>query len=258
MTDLLERILGSKREEVAQLRGLRLPEPGPLVPAELKRRPGEPLKLIAEIKFRSPSAGALSRALSVAERARSYESAGATMVSVLCDGPFFDGSFAHLAEARAACSLPLLCKDFVIDEVQLDAARAYGASAVLLIVRCLDDRALGSLITGARARGLLPVVEVTSEAESARALAAGADTIGVNARDLNTLAMAPERAAAVLESLPQGVARAWFSGLKEPDALSARTFALADAALIGEGLMRQDDPGPLLRRFVQSAQHELA
>jgi len=258
VTDLLDRILQSKREELARLRARRLPTPGPLVPVDLKRRPGEPLKLIAEIKLRSPSAGVLSRSLSVAERARVYESAGATMVSVLCDEPFFDGSFDHLAEARASCALPLLCKDFVIDEVQLDSARAYGASAVLLIVRCLDDPTLGRLIAGARERGLLPVVEVTSEPEAVRALGAGADTIGVNARDLNTLAMAPERAAAVLESLPQDLTRAWFSGLRDPDALAGPAFAHADAALIGEGLMRQDDPGPLLRRFVQSARRGLA
>lgn len=258
MTGLLDRIVATKREEIAALRGRRLPTPGKVIPAELKRRPGDPLRLIAEIKRRSPSAGALSTALSVAERAAAYQEAGATMVSVLCDAAFFDGSFEHLAEARAACGLPLLCKDFVLDEVQLDFARAFGASAVLLIVRCLTDPELQRLIAGARERGLLPVVEITSAAEAERALALEADCVGVNARDLDTLAMDRERAGAVLGALPSSLTRAWFSGLKDPAALSDPIYQAADAALIGEGLMREDDPGPLLRRFVQTAQTSVA
>lgn len=257
MTGLLDRILEAKRSEITALRGRRLPSPGPVPVARLARGAQDPLRLIAEIKLRSPSAGPLSRALSVAERARAYERGGATMISVLCDAPFFDGSFEHLAQARAASSLPILCKDFVLDEIQLDAARAFGASAVLLIVRCLADPDLARLIGAARARELLPVVEVTSEAEVERALGAGADCVGVNARDLDTLAMDAERAARVLACLPQGVARAWFSGLKNPSALCESPIAQADAALIGEGLMREDDPEPLLRRFVQAARSGL-
>jgi indole-3-glycerol phosphate synthase len=257
MTGLLQRIVSSKREEITTLRGRRLPTPGKLIPADLARRPGDPLRLIAEIKRRSPSAGALSTVLSVADRALSYQRAGAHMVSVLCDAAFFDGSFEHLAEARAACDLPLLCKDFVLDEVQLDAARAYGASAVLLIVRCLGDTELERLILGARARELLPIVEITTREEAERALGAGADCIGVNARDLDTLEMDSERAATVLRDLPAELTRCWFSGLKEPTALADPIYRAVDAALLGEGLMRQDDPGPLLRRFVQAAQHGL-
>jgi indole-3-glycerol phosphate synthase len=258
MTGLLERIVLAKREEVVALRGRRLPTPGKVIPADLKRRPGDPLRLIAEIKRRSPSAGALSTALSVAERAVAYQEAGATMVSVLCDPAFFDGSFEHLAEARAACALPLLCKDFVVDELQLDFARAYGASAVLLIVRCLTDSELERLIAGAAARELLPIVEVTSLEEAERALGAGAQCVGVNARDLDTLVIDRERAARVLEALPETLTRAWFSGLKDPAALKEPIYQAADAALIGEGLMREDDPGPLLRRFVQTAQTGVA
>src|SRR5690606_41444232 len=89
----------------------------------------EPLHLICEIKNKSPSAGVLSTHLSITERARQYEKSGASMISVLCDGPFFDGSFEHLLKAREGCALPLLCKEFVVDECQLDAAQAYGASA---------------------------------------------------------------------------------------------------------------------------------
>lgn len=252
MAGVLDRILSAKRGEIERLRGRSLPPAPPLVRADL-RREGGPLKLIAEIKRRSPSAGALSTTLSVSERARAYERGGATMISVLCDEPFFDGSFEHLAAARAATSLPLLCKDFILDEVQLDVARANGASAVLLIVRCLDDAALGRLIEAATQRELLPIVEVTSESESARALGAGARTIGVNARDLDTLEMDRARASRVLGALPSGVTRAWFSGLKEPSDLDDLVFAEADCALLGEGLMRKDDPEPLLRQFVDAA-----
>lgn len=258
VTGLLDRIIGAKRLEIEELRRRPLPQPGPIVPLDLRRAAHEPLKLIAEIKLRSPSAGALSTVLGVADRARAYERAGATMVSVLCDHTFFDGSFEHLQSARAATSLPLLCKDFVLSEVQLDAARAFGASAVLLIVRCLDDEALERLIHEAEARQLLPIVEVTSEAEAERALGAGATTIGVNSRDLDTLEMDAERARRVLEALGPGVTRAWFSGLKQPSQLTDPIFDAADAALIGEGLMRQDDPEPLLRSFVQSARSRLA
>src|SRR5688572_27690467 len=125
VTGLLDRILATKRGELDGLRRKRLPTPGSVVPALLKRGPGEPLRLIAEVKLRSPSAGPLSTVLNVADRARAYERAGATMVSVLCDATFFGGAFEHLAEARAATKIPLLCKEFVIDEVQLDAARAF-------------------------------------------------------------------------------------------------------------------------------------
>lgn len=252
MAGLLDRILAAKRTEIELLRGRPLPPPPPLVRADL-RRSGGPLKLIAEIKRRSPSAGALSTVLSVPERAQAYEQGGATMISVLCDAPFFDGSFEHLAAARAATRLPLLCKDFVLDTVQLDAARAYGASAVLLIVRCLDDEGLRQLIEGAVTRELLPIVEVTSEQEAERALRAGARTIGVNARDLDTLEMDRGRAARVLGALPADIVRAWFSGLKSPEDLADPVFAEADCALLGEGLMRQDAPEPLLRRFVRAA-----
>src|SRR6185295_18463364 len=132
---------------------------------------------------------------SAGARARVYEQAGAAMLSVLTDAEFFDGAFEHLTQARAACALPILCKDFVLDEVQLDAARAFGADAVLLIVRCIEGEArLAELIAAARARQLEPLVEIASDAETRQALDAGAELIGVNARDLDTLAIDVARA----------------------------------------------------------------
>lgn len=251
---VLDKIIESKRQELPALRKRRLPPPPRLVPpVRLKRDNAEALALICEIKRRSPSAGELSRALSVAQRAKVYEAAGASMLSVLCDGPFFDGDFKHLSEARQGCSLPLLCKEFVIDECQLDAAQAYGASAVLLIVRCLDDSQLSHLISAAERRQLTPLVEVFSETEAQRGLDSGATFMGVNARDLDTLVMDTERAQRIVNSLPADITVAHLSGVKTPDDVTAVAQGRADAALIGEVLMRQDEPGELLTKLSESA-----
>lgn len=252
MSGVLERILAKKREELPALRARSLPSGPERRPVSLRRRNGA-IRLIAEIKFKSPSAGPLSRTMSVTERARAYERGGASMISVLCDQSFFDGSFEHLAEARAACSLPLLCKEFVIDEVQLDAAVAYGADAVLLIVRCLSPDRLGALTSAARERGLEPFVEVVNEDESRMALDAGATLVGFNARDLDTLAMDASRAARVLGELPSGVTRVHLSGIRVPEDVQRVAKSPADAALIGETLMRQDDPEPVLRTLVAAS-----
>jgi len=248
-TGILAKILAKKAEEVAQLRRSHLPAgPGPR--RFSLRRAHQQIQLISEIKFRSPSAGPLSTELSVTERARAYERGGASMVSVLCDESFFSGSFAHLAEARSACALPLLCKEFVIDEVQLDAAVAYGADAVLVIVRCVTPDRLGVLVREARARKLEPFVEVVNEEESRLALDAGATLVGVNARDLDTLEMDAERTARVLSTLPSEVTRVHLSGIRQPEDVARLASSPADAALIGEVLMRRADPEPLLRELV--------
>ncbi len=249
---VLARILDQKRAELPALRALKLPAPpGPR--AFSLRRANSGLKLIAEIKFRSPSAGALSTALSVGERARAYQRAGASMVSVLCDTSFFDGAFTHLAEARSACELPLLCKEFVIDESQLDAAVAYGADAVLLIVRCLSEERLNQLTRAARERKLEPFVEVVSDDESKMAVAAGASLIGVNARDLDTLVMDATRPARMLAELPASATRVHLSGIARPEDVQRVAGSVADAALIGEALMREAQPEARLRTLVAEA-----
>jgi indole-3-glycerol phosphate synthase len=249
----LARILAAKRRELEQLKRAALPDPPALRPIALARSAHEPLRLIAEIKRRSPSAGTLSTALGVAERAKRYAEAGAAMISVLTDREFFDGSFEHLLQAKDATELPILCKDFVVDETQLDAARAFGADAVLLIVRCLEPARLNALVTGARARGLEPIVEVVTQPEAELALAAGARSIGVNARDLDTLEMDAGRARRVLEALPRDVAALHFSGLRRPEDVAEAAATRADAALVGEALMRLDDPHPLLADMVSAA-----
>ena len=269
---VLARIVAEKRAEVA--RGLPRPSaaarPVGHVPidvvARLRRaRPADPLRLVAEIKFASPSAGPLSCALSAAERAVAYAEAGAAMVSVLCDAPFFAGSYAHLAEARAALDaagfgIPLLAKEFVVDAAQIACARAHGADAVLIIVRLLDPAAaaddpasLSALVAAARRHGLEPLVEVTDDEELARALEADGTLIGVNARDLDTLVMDAARAAGVVAQIPGDRVALHLSGLRDETAVGEVAGGRADGALLGEALMRVDDPGPLLRRLVARA-----
>lgn len=247
---MLQEILRNKRDELEALRRRRLPPPPALRPVTLRRDAGTPLRLIAEIKRRSPSAGALSTELGVAERARAYEQAGAHMISVLCDVKYFDGAYEHLELARSATSLPILCKEFVLDEAQLDAARAYGADAVLLIVRCLTPARLAELVNAAETRGLVPLVEVHGPTEMQTALDAGARVVGVNARDLDTLKLDADQARHVLRALPESVCRVHLSGLHTPAQVAEVARSKVDAALVGESLMRAADPTELLRSMV--------
>jgi indole-3-glycerol phosphate synthase len=249
---MLEEILHNKRLELSELRRERLPAPPELRTVQLRRTSGQPLKVIAEIKRRSPSAGPLSRVLGIGERARAYERGGAHMISVLCDAKYFDGAYAHLGQARLATSLPILCKEFILDEVQLDAARAHGADAVLLIVRCVSATRLRELLQAAAERGLAALTEVYTPREVPVALDAGAELIGVNARDLGSLVMDASRAHEILSALPDWVARVHLSGIRSEEQLLEVARSRADAALIGECLMREDDPTALLERLVRA------
>jgi indole-3-glycerol phosphate synthase len=208
--------------------------------------------------MKSPSAGELSSALDAAARALAYAREGASMVSVLVDGPFFGGAWTDLADARArldaaGLGTPLLAKEFVLDEVQIRAAHAAGADAILLIARIVAPEELARLASCARAVGLEALVEVMDERELESALAAGARVVGVNARDLDTLDMDAARTARVLAGIPAGTVAVHLSGLKSPRAVEEAAATRADAALIGEALMREADPAPLLREMLASA-----
>jgi indole-3-glycerol phosphate synthase len=260
---VLERILASKRSEVEALRSRpRAPSPRatlePLDVLAALRRGAGPLRLLAEVKLRSPSAGPLSRALTPEARALAYAEAGAATVSVLCDRPFFDGGWEHLSAARAALdaagrAVPLLAKEFVVDERQVLEARDRGADAVLLIARIVDAPALARLARTARDEGLEPMVEVIDERELEAALHADARLVGVNARDLDTLAMDAARTARVLAAIPATVVAVHLSGLRDPGDIARVAGSRADAALVGEALMRDDDPRPRLRALVDAA-----
>jgi indole-3-glycerol phosphate synthase len=224
----------------------------------LRRAPGAALRVIAEVKLRSPSAGPLSRALSPAARAVAYAEAGASMVSVLCDARFFDGAWEDLEASRASLdaagrAVPLLAKDFVVDERQVEEARDRGADAVLLIARIVSRSRLVELADAARAAKIEPLVEVVDEAEVEAAIAARAQVIGVNARDLDTLTIDGARSARVLAAIPREAVAVHLSGLRSDADVAAIARARPDAALIGEALMRQDDPRTLLAAMVLAA-----
>lgn len=261
MTGVLDRIVASKRHEVEALLERAIPRSA-RVPLDatraLRRGPGDPLRLICEHKKKSPSAGALSRTLGPAERALAYAEAGAAMISVLTDGPFFDGSWDDLVAIRSALDAaghhtPLLAKEFVLHERQIAMAQASGADAVLLIVRILEGDALPTLVVHARALGLEPLVEVATEDEVERAVAAGATLVGVNARDLDTLAMDAERASRVLAAIPASCVPLYLSGLKGDTDVRRVASSRAHGALVGETLMREEDPRPLLRAMLAAA-----
>jgi indole-3-glycerol phosphate synthase len=261
---LLADILATKRAEVAELRalprapGARATRATMDVVGALRRPPGRPLRLIAEVKLRSPSAGSLSRALTPAARAMAYAEAGAAMVSVLCDRRYFDGSWTDLAACRthldaAGRHVPLLAKEFVIDERQIEEARDRGADAVLLIARIVSRAQLADLARVARAEGIEPLVEVVDESELDAAIEAQARVIGVNARDLDTLVMDAARTTRVLAAIPPEVVAVHFSGLRSSADVATVARDRAEAALVGEALMRQDDPRPLLTSMVGQA-----
>lgn len=263
MSGVLQSIVDSKRAEVHRLRHrtcyTRVPGgPRKNVAASLRRADGEPLRLIAENKRKSPSAGALSTALGTGARAVRYAESGASMVSILCDEPFFGGSWDDVVEARSALvaagyDIPVLAKEFVIDERQLREATACGADAVLLIARILDRTKLRELFAQAAALGLESLVEVMTEEELAAAVDAGASIIGVNARDLDTLVMDAERAARVLAAIPPTCIPLYLSGVKGPEDVKRIASTRAHAALVGETLMRTDDPREALAAMVRAA-----
>lgn len=200
------------------------------------------LGVIAEVKRRSPSKGDLAPNLDAAELARSYGAGGATCLSVLTDQRFFGGSPDDLAAARGAVPMPVLRKDFTVSPHDVADARLMGADCVLLIVAALSDGELADLAGLARDLGLDALVEAHDEAEIDRALAAGADLVGVNQRDLVTFEVDTERAVRVVAHLPAGVVRVAESGITGPDDAAALREAGYHAVLVGESLVRSGDP----------------
>jgi indole-3-glycerol phosphate synthase len=197
--------------------------------------------VIAEVKRRSPSKGDLAAALDPAALARAYERGGATCLSVLTDTEFFGGSPDDLRAARAATGLPVLRKDFTVGAVDVCDARVMGADAVLLIAAALDDDELVELHTLALDIGLDALVEVHDEAELDRAVAAGAQLIGVNQRDLVTFAVDNDRAVRVGRAIPDTVVRVAESGVRGPDDAAALAAAGFHAVLVGELLVTAGD-----------------
>jgi indole-3-glycerol phosphate synthase len=200
------------------------------------------LAVIAEVKRRSPSAGPLRPELDPAALARAYAAGGATCLSVLTDASSFGGSVADLTTARAAGARPVLRKDFTVSERDVVDTRRMGADAVLLIAAALDDAELAAFAALAADLGLDALVEVHDEAELARALAVGATLVGVNQRDLVTFAVDTGRAVRVAPAMPAGVVRVAESGVRDRDDAARLAEAGYHAVLVGESLVRADDP----------------
>jgi indole-3-glycerol phosphate synthase len=261
--DLLEAIVAATRSRVAAAQAR---EPRAALEARaMARRPDgaafaaalsrpDRVNVIAECKRRSPSRGVLRAAYEPVAIAKGYERAGAAAISVLTEPGFFDGSLQHLESIRGAVSVPLLRKDFIVDEYQLLEARAAGADAILLIVAALDDGSLARLAAAAAELGLAALVEVHDAGECDRALACGARILGVNNRNLRTLEVNLEASHAIASRLPAGVIAISESGLKTPDDLRTMTGLGYRAFLIGERFMVAPDPGAALAELLASSE----
>jgi indole-3-glycerol phosphate synthase len=251
--DVLQAILRSTREQVRQ-RMLKEPQqrleervaerPHPWAREHRFRgalaRPG--LSVIAEFKRRSPSAGELRAGSSVREVVSAYQRGGASALSVLTETEHFDGSLEDLRAARAASDLPILRKDFIVDPYQLYEASAASADAILLIVAALEDRELARLHALAWELGLDVLVEVHDRAELARALALRPSIVGVNNRDLRDFSVDVRRSLDLLAEMPAGITVVSESGIAAPAQLNELERAGVDAVLIGESLMRAENP----------------
>jgi indole-3-glycerol phosphate synthase len=224
----------------ADLRAIVTAAPPTRDPMPAFRAPG--LSVIAEVKRRSPSKGDLADIPDPAALARAYAEGGADAISVLTEARRFNGSLEDLRVVRAAVDTPLLRKDFIVTEYQLLEARAAGADLVLLIVAALDDATLHALHDAARALDLTVLVEVHDEDEIARALAAGAELVGVNARNLKTLEVDPDTFGRLVGLLPETVVKVAESGIAGPDDAARYASEGADVVLVGEALVKDGDP----------------
>jgi indole-3-glycerol phosphate synthase len=207
--------------------------------------------VIAEVKRRSPSAGSIREDLDPLERAVLYGTNGAAAISVLTDEPYFGGSMADLTAAAERAVVPVLRKDFILDELQILEARAAGASAVLLIVRALDRSRLGDLMTCATAAGLDALVEVHSLGELDTALTAGAAIIGVNSRDLDTFKIDTVAAWKIIRQVPPDRIAVAESGISRQSDVARAAEAGADAVLVGTALSQAASPQGLLRELTR-------
>ncbi|MDF1628942.1 MAG: indole-3-glycerol phosphate synthase TrpC [Alcanivoracaceae bacterium] len=257
---VLDRILLRKQEEVAQRLKVKSleqiqqqareqsPARGFIRALQSKLDQGLPA-VIAEVKKASPSKGVIREHFVPAEIAASYEKGGAACLSVLTDRDFFQGHEDYLQQARAACSLPVLRKDFTIDPYQVWEARAIGADCILLIVAALEDDTMAELYAAANEAGLDTLVEVHTGEELDRALKLGAPMIGINNRDLHTFELSLENTFKLLDRVPEDRLLVTESGILDPTDVAAMRQRQVNSFLVGEAFMRAVDPGAELKRF---------
>lgn len=260
MSDILERIVAVKREEVAKAKSSR--DLATLRAAARERRDvrgfeqalrrrvtqGQPA-VIAEIKKASPSKGVLREHFVPAEIAASYGRHGAACLSVLTDERFFQGSAAYLHDARSACDLPALRKDFIVDEYQVHESRALGADCILLIVACLADSQMAEFESCAHELGMAVLVEVHDEAELERALKLKTPLVGVNNRNLRTFEVSLQTTLSLQPRLPADRLLVTESGILASVDVQRLRAAGVHAFLVGEAFMRAADPGQALAQL---------
>jgi indole-3-glycerol phosphate synthase len=239
------RALASK---VPDLRSAATARPEPPSFVEALRR--QDVAVIAEVKRRSPSRGEINVGLNAGDQAAAYESGGAAALSILTEPDQFGGSLDDLDEARGRVAVPLLRKDFIVEYAQILEARVHGASAVLLIARALDPVELADRIEEATTFGLTPLVEIRSEGELSVALHAGATVIGVNNRDLETLAVDPDNAVRLIPRIPRDKLAIAESGISDRAQVERLAAAGADAVLCGSALSAAADPTAAVRALV--------
>ncbi len=262
MANILDKIAFTKRREVEALKNLISLE-DLMKQAEAVSRPvismkralaGREISIIAEHKRRSPSKGEIHPMSEVGDIAQAYARNGAAAMSVLTDTPYFGGSLTDLAIARSAApGLPLLRKEFIIDEYQLLQARIFGADAVLLIASMLDGETMRRLNDCAHNLGLETLVELHSEDEIAK-LPADADMVGINNRDLTSFRTDITNCSRLVDKLPAGILKVAESGIRTPDDVATLKRVGFDAFLIGEAFMSKNDPGKTLNDFIHKAE----
>lgn len=246
--DILQRIVETKRGEVEVLRRKfaelrdRAEDAPPTRDFIGSIHEGDAVAVIAEIKRRSPGAGEIRTDLDPLRLAPMYEAGGAAALSVLTDGEYFGGSLGDLAGVRGVVKIPVLRKDFVIDESQVYEARGAGADAILLIVRILDDERLRALRTLAEELGMAVLVEAHDGAEVERGLAAGAGLLGINNRNLQTFETRIDVTLSLAAGVPPGVVLVSESGIHTAADVRSVGEKGVDAVLVGESLLRQEDP----------------
>jgi indole-3-glycerol phosphate synthase len=260
--NVLDEIVAGVREDVAtRQEALPLDDVKALVAAAPSAKDAfAALKLpgvgvIAEVKRRSPSKGALASIIDPAALAVEYQAGGARMISVLTEGRSFGGSLDDLDAVRAAVDIPVLRKDFVIGSYQVHEARAHGADVVLLIVAALDQNTLVGLRERIESLGMMALVEVHTEDEASRAVDAGARVIGVNARNLQTLEVDRSAFERIAPGLPSEIVKIAESGVRGPRDLIEYAAAGADAVLVGEGLVTKGDPRQAVAELVTAGSH---
>lgn len=251
----LAEILAEKQNEVARLkrsvpfkRDTELP---PLRDFKAAISIPQKISLIAEIKFASPSAGRIREKVDPITIGRIYQKAGAAAISLLTDKRFFQGDLKHLPRLKKAIALPILRKDFIIDEVQVREALFYGADAVLLIARILSQQQLAEYIDLSRELGMTPLTEIHSRDDLEKAVACGADTIGINNRDLDNFKVDISTTFKLAPLIPNHCVRVSESGITEESIIALKTTGI-QAVLVGSSLMRSKDLALKTREIVKA------